>query len=417
MKRNYIRLAIGLILLNHASLFSEFNIHKYFAPMPTFGSRAERKGMLTFDAWGLHGNTTKGKNSQGETTNVLNIYGPQEMHQLGRSTMPTNIIADPNNILNQLWNIVPVSNKYAQLEFSGKCSFTGGAFTTAVSLTPRAFVGINVPYYKLSINDISYKDITPPAERDAAWIQFLNNFDEILKANDLSLAPSVSNEVGDIAVYAGWTLNNEGNDQLEFIDCTLRFGFLAGNTKKIDPNLVFSLPGGYNGHRGILADLNLGLGMHSKIGFDLYAKAIVLFDATDELRMKTTEGQNSFIKLAKGTANFNPGNIYSAGGVLRFDMFEQLGWFFGYLYNHREADKLTPTDSLLFPPAIVNSSPEFKGWSMHVLNVGLEVDFTHVERRIHPKARFDYNYIVKGTRIFLNNTVGGSVGLAITADF
>jgi len=417
MKRTYLFSAFcGLLLIK--TTHAEFNVHRYFAPIWTVEPRAERKGMLTTEVWSLHGTTTTGKNSEGKTTNLLNILGPQKMHQVGRCDIANNVIVDTNNnVLNQLWNTVPVVDNYAQLEFNGRCSYSGGAFNVAVNFTEKAFIGINVPFYKLAITNITWKDITPEFAQDAAWIQFKNHFDEILTLNNLSIGPSLAKQVGDMLVYAGWTINNEAHDQLDFVDFTVRMGVLLGNDQKRNIDQVFSFPGGYNGHKGILADLNLGIGMNNRIGIDLHAKGIVLFNKNQETRMQTATGQSSFIKLAKGIANYNPGNIYSVGGAFRIDTFDQVGLVFSYLYNHSQTDKLTPKNSVLFPPQIINLDPQLSGWSMHTIGASLDLNFTNYERKFHPRASFHYNYIIKGTRIFLNNTLGGRLGLTITADF
>jgi len=416
MKQRYTFLIFSTLFFVETT-YAEFNVHKYFAPIWTFETRAERKGMLTADAWQLHGTTTKSKDTSGKTTGLLNLYGPQKMHQIGRANGANAIVDTPAQVLAQLWNTIPISDNYAQIEFDGRLSFTGGSLAIAVNITDKAFIGVNIPHYKLDVTNITWKDITPEAEQDAAWIQFKTHFDEILRLNNISLAPTSVKQIGDMLVYAGWTINSEDQDQLDFVDFGLRMGFLLGNDIRADVNQAFSFPGGYDGHKGILADASLGLGMHSKISLSLYAKAIVLLNSTQTTRMQTAAGQNGFIKLAKGEANYNPGNIYSVGGALKFDAFDQLSLFFGYLYNHRQDDKLTAKDSILFPPEIINSDANMHGWSMHTISSGLELDFTNYERKIHPRATFGYNYIVKGTNIFLNNTVGGGFALALTADF
>lgn len=417
MKQKYLLISLlGLFLVNNIA--AEFNVHNYFAPIWTFESRPERKGLLTTEVWAVHGTTTKGKNLEGKTTGLLNILGAYKMHQVGRCNVPNGPIVDtPTNILNQLWNTIPVVDHYAELEFFGRCSFSGGAFNTAVNITEKAFIGMNVPFYKLAITDITWKDITPEAGQDAAWIQFKNHFYEILALNGLAIESSVTKQVGDMLAYIGWTLNNEGHDQLDFVDLTVKIGMLLGNDQKRNLSSVFSFPGGYDGHKGMIFDCNLGLGMNNRIGIDLHAKGIVFLNQTKEARMQTAAGQNGYIKLAKGIADHNPGNIYSVGGALKIDTFDQVSLVCSYLYNHRQKDKLTPKDVIVFPPEIVNSDSELHGWSMHTLGFALDLDFSNYENKYHPRASLHYNYIVKGTKIFLNNTVGGRLALAITADF
>ncbi|MFS8506542.1 MAG: hypothetical protein LVQ75_00160 [Candidatus Babeliales bacterium] len=115
-----IRLLFSLVLLVPQITFTY--AHFYHASGYPFGTRYERKGLLTIDAFGAHGNTTKGRNEQGNSVNVLGIYGNHKMHQVGKNVENQNLSAISQDVLDTLWRHTPTTEdqNYATLAFTGK---------------------------------------------------------------------------------------------------------------------------------------------------------------------------------------------------------------------------------------------------------------------------------------------------------
>jgi len=405
--------APSLFLLSpaHAAVHS----HLYAAHPYTFGTRFERNHLTTIDAWITHGTTTHAHNAQQKKTNVLNMYGAHQMHQLGKNLANENLSDTSIDVLNALWHVIPTDDAYAQLKFEGKCAYTGGNVALSLNFTDAFFVGSDVPFYKLAIKSPTYTDITPTDAKNAEWLQFLNRFDTILQEEGLTRAATDVTGVGDISLFVGWTKSFDELENFNFFDATLRLGATLGTAEKKDQDKVFSIAPGHDGHKGIFASCDLAFGTSEWVSLGFHAHELFLFKKEKSMRVQSAHGQNGFIKLSKTTIDHSQGNTYEVGGHAKFE-YDVASLFVGYTYCHKDKDTLVSKDTTLYPSDIINNDSMLQGWSMHTLHVGAEFDFSNEEQRLHPKVSFFYNYIVRARTVFLNNTYGGSAGLALTWD-
>ena len=422
MKRHVLkRVKISLLFLLSAaqtvSVHAFANPNLYYAQPFSDSSRPERRGLFSTSLWAVHGATTEGRDGTGAVTNVLGIYGVHKMYQVGRDVGGQTITDVAPGILANLWNVVATDDAYAQLAFTGRAVCATGALDVAFNLTPEFFFGASIPYYSVDIQNPVFTDLTPAAAQNAQWVQFLANFNAILAANNLNILGIKQTGIGDVAVYAGWTKNNEDAEDLDFADLTIRLGALLGNAQKKDQDKAFSIAPGYDGHKAFLADVALSIGANSIITLDFYAKLLAFFKQTLNVRMQTAQGQNGFIKLAKGSAERSLGSLYELGASVSCEVLEPMSVSLGYSYAHKGIDKLTAANATLFPAAIVNSDSMLQGWSHHVVHIGIDLNFTHNERAIHPHVGLFYNRVIKAHSSFFNHTVGGDFGLAITWNF
>jgi hypothetical protein len=366
------------------------------------------------NGWALHGNSKDGADNAGKKTNVLNIYGAHKMHQIGANIPTTVPITAQETALQNL--LVPnATDNYAQFEYNGKVHYSGALLEVGLNFTNEIFMTCTVPYYKVQVDAITQTDLT--AIPNANWNQFLAHFDGIMTTYDLDLTNFKEDGIGDIGVYLGWTKNNDDSEDLDFIDATIKIGGLLGNAKKKNPDKIFSLAGGYDGHHGFVTDINLAMGSNERLALEIFGQYIYLFKRNLNVRMQTALGQNGFIKLLKGAAQRNPGNLYQFGGRLKFDAMESMTFSTGYHYAHQSKTTLAATDSVQFPTAVVNDDSMLADWSMHVFHVGMDLDFTHQDRRVHPRAGISYQHVVKARNAFLNHSVGGNLGLSVTFNF
>ncbi len=409
----FVLTAVNVVNTLHA--FSNPNL--YYAQPFGESSRPERKGLLSIDLWAVHGATTQGRDGTGVETNVLGIYGVHKMYQVGRDIGGQTITDTNTLVLNNLWNVVATDPLYAQLQFTGRAVCATGAVDMALNFTPEFFFGVSVPYYSVDIQNPIFTDLTPASAQNAQWIQFLAAFNSILELNDLNILGSKKSGLGDIAVYGGWTKNNEDTDDLDFADLTIKVGALLGNAQKKDQDRAFSVAPGYDGHKALLGDLLLSVGANERITLDFHAKFLAFFKQTLNLRMQTAQGQNGFIKLAKGIAERKLGSLYEVGASVKCEVLEPMSISLGYSYANKGADSLASANDTLFPSVIVNSDSMLKGWSHHIIHMGLDLDFTNNERALHPHVGLFYNRIIKAHSSFFNHSVGGDVGLAITWNF
>jgi len=213
----------------------------------------------------------------------------------------------------------------------------------------------------------------------------------------------------------GWTMNYEATEVVDFVDMTVKAGALFPSGKKRDPDKVFSLPHGYDGHFGLPFAFDIAVGFYEWLTVELHVDALVLFKHTRCLRMKTACEQSGMIKLAKGRATVDPGLIVQAGGYVQADhVVRGLSLTVGYSFSHRGDDKVCPCDTETFNTFIASSDEMFKRWKRHTLHFKAEYDFTKEDSRFGPRIGLFYNWHLKGERTFKTNTVGASFGLDIT---
>lgn len=387
-----------------------FTSHPY-----SFGTRYERSSLTTVDVWVTHGSTTHARDAQRNKVNVLGTYGTHKMHQLGKNLVHEDLSDISIDILSALWHVVPTDDAYAQLAFTGECEHTGGALQLALNLSDAWFVGADFPFYKLAINNPKYTDITPTDAKNAEWLQFLANFDTILQEVGLTKTATSHSGMGDVVLYGGWTCSIDELDNLDFMDVTFRTGITCGNADAKDENKVFSIAPGHNKHKGFFVSADLVVGTSDWVSFGFHAHELFLFKRDVNIRLQSALGQNGFIKLAQAEVTRTPGNSYEFGGHGRFE-YNCASLFLGYTYAHKGADSLISTDQTLYPSDVINSDTMLQGWSMHTLHIGAELDLANQNNKAHPRMSISYNRVLRARNAFLNHTVGGSAGIALTWD-
>lgn len=412
-----------IILGSAAAVLCVTNInayrHLYFSAPYPFGTRFERKGLVTIQGWAVHGTTTEGKDGNAKTTNILNMHGLHKMHQVGKNLSGFDITKPRDLTLDTLWRVTPTTDDFAKLEFSGKCSFSGGQAQIEYNLSDEFFVGATVPYYKLDIQNPVYVDKTPSdlsAAEDSAWQAFKAAFDDILTDWGIKREAVKKSGIGDITTYVGWTRNADDLDQLDFLDATLKVGATLGTADAKDEDQAFSFAPGYDKHNGMFLTFDMAFGTNDFATFGFHLSQMFLFKKKKNMRMQSSAGQNGFIKLGKGNATRDMGNIYEVGGFLKGEV-NVASLYGAYTYAHKGDDSLTTDNADLFPTAVVNSDEMLKGWSTHTVTVGAELDFTNEERRVHPKLGIFYSRVIRARRAFLNHTVGGNLGVSISCSF
>ena len=96
-----------------------------------------------------------------------------------------------------------------------------------------------------------------------------------------------------------------------------------------------------------------------------------------------------------------------------------LSFVVGYSYNEQENSTWHPKDTDLFDSKIVNSDPILQGFSMHVLHLLLEYDFSFhmTDYKWAPRVSAFYNLPLEGENAFKTDTFGGGFGVDIRWEF
>lgn len=406
-----------IIALSTFTLQAIDNAHFYRATRFFAEPRFEKPGLISCDIEAGGGRTSTGLNTYGHKVNILNIYGPYNMHQLG-ANVP---LKDPSNALDQI--IQQLTNLRASAQ-GGKLSFDGTFSTIEMNatythnLSHGLFIQAHMPIRQLKLEPLLITDLTPEEgffnKNTPEWLTFLNSFDQILSRYNLSQKPLNGTHVGDLSILFGWTLNYQDTTVLDFVDVTLKGGVLTPTGKAKNQHEIFSLPYGYNKHWGVPLSADVAIGCYEWLSLGAHLDVLPFFKRSYDIRMKTATEQNGLIKLAHGCASVDAGTLWIGGTYIKADhLARRLSMLAGYSYTHKNADTIKPTNTTTFNSCIVNSDQMLHSWCMHTLHLFIEYDFTKEHHICGPRLGFFANIPLSGKHVFKTSLEGALFGLEI----
>lgn len=384
--------------------------------------RLDRPWLASFDMYVARGTTKTSRNACRDKTELLNIFGPENMVKVGAGVP----CKDPKNIIDanllQLAQL-PCRDCFGQLLFCGKFELTEFNFIWTQNFTHGLFLQVLVPYLKMELSDVCFSDLSPcdsicPNKNTPEWQTFLCLFNQMLERYDLCVSGFKHNKIGDVGIFGGWTSNYQETEVLDYIDTTVRLGVVIPSGHESCPDIVFDLPTGYDGHTGIFGNFNGAIGVYDWLTIGTSIDALFFRDKTRCIRLKTDANQNGFIKLAQGKATIDKGTIWSVYVYMIADHvikgFTLLG---SYSFTNKRSDSVSPCDCKIFDPTVVCCDPQFQDWNQHVLHFLAEYDFSKECSRFGPKFGVFYNYQIGGKRVFINNMAGGIIGFDFVLKF
>lgn len=421
-RRFKIHLIIYLLIGITSAVYAYDNPHFYRATYLFTEPRIEHDWLTTFDLFISASSTHTARNCQGKKVPLFDIYGLNNMQELGVNVPCKN----PNNLgsftLSQL-SLLPANPNFATLSIGGKFEIIELDMSFVQNFSHGFYAGAYLPVRKLAFSNICYNDLSStcpevcPNQNNPIWQQFLANFAQTLHAFNLSLCPMDEWGVGDLTTYVGWTHNYLGSS-LDFIDTSFRIGVLAPTGKAQNINQVFSLPFGYNKHWAIPIALDIAFGGCEWFTVGGHFDTLIFFDKKQCVRIKTAPYQSGIIKLATTQADVQKGNYWIAGTYAKADHFiGGLSLLFGYSFTNKNNDSLSICDSTVCDICAVNSDEMLQGFNMHTLHLYLDYDFTQESSLYGLHVGIFYNRIVGGERIFNTSMPGTVVGLDCTWDF
>jgi len=415
-------IVITLAILASFSLngydFPHFYRASYFAGEP----RLAKDKLTSFDALAAAGSTCESRDCAGSTVCLFDLHGLHNMQLLG-SGVPDK---DPS-IAADLALIYlarqPARDAFAHLSFSGKFKLIETIVSYAQNFKRGFFLQAFVPIKRMKVCGIQCRDYSPiddasPNVDNLYWQMFLNLFPDILQKYCLSICDWCETGIGDVSVLAGWACNYQETTVLDYIDMAIRLGFSIPSGRELCIDRVFDIAPGYDGHVGLPILMDGSLGLFEWLTLGAHIDALVFFDKTKMIRMKTDTCQCGMLKLAKGCATIKKGSIVDVDAYVKADHFARgLSILVGYTYSKKNRDTLCPQDSCTFDSQIVNTDQMLQGWDMHTMHFIAEYDFGKEGKRFSPRISGFYNYQFSGRRVFKNSMAGGSVGFDIAWDF
>jgi len=204
------------------------------------------------------GSTHKSRNNNHHTVPLFDLFGPNNMHDLGINVPGKSNTNPLDLILCQLANTqertadmsgchCSIPAIFANFSIGGEFNIIESNLSFIQNAVHGFFAELFLPVRHIKINDICFKDISPtdeeiPNNKTPMWVAFQNNFDAILARYDLSRCPINETGVGDLTILIGWAHNYQDTEFLDFIDTTLKFGILVPTGKKRNEDQIFSIP-------------------------------------------------------------------------------------------------------------------------------------------------------------------------------
>lgn len=416
-------LALCALLSSFADVLAWDNAHFYRASYPGHEPRLEYPWLGSLDISLAGGSSSCGRNACGTKVPLLDIYGTYNMQALGEG-VPNK---DPNNILDLTMIMLaqlPSRDGFGHLSACGTFDITEAQFLLTQNLTCGWFFQLHFPLRKLSISTIRFTDLSPddnacPNKNTPEWQTFLSLFDAIMARYNLNTKSATETGVGDTTLSLGWTVNYEETEWFDFIDATISLGILFPTGKKQNPNKVFSLPLGYNGHPGLPICTSASIGLYDWLTLGFYFDSIIFGKATRCMRIKTSCQQSGLIKLASTSATIQAGSLWHIGSYVKADHFcHGLSGILGASYAQKNGDSISSTcNSTCFNADIACTDPVLQSWKMPTLHLALEYDFTTPESRWGTRIGAFYNRVIGGRRVFNTNMAGVCAGFDIAIIF
>lgn len=393
------------------------NLHFYRASFFWGEPRFQRDKLTTFNARIGAGSSNKARNGCGDKVCLLDLFGNQVMNKLGEN-VPYKNLSNPQDLTLQLLEQEPTTNGFGQFSFGGKFKTVELDLQLYQNIVNGFFLELYMPIRKLEIADICGRDITSdctcPDGQNPIWQTFLNQYHAILDQYCLCQKGVNHTGIGDTTALVGWALNYEETQHLDFIDFTLEAGILFPTGRKADPNIIFDLPQGYNGHYGFPLNISIALGMYEWLTLGGHTMILPFKSRTDEARIKTSTTQNGFIKLAHDCAKLKHGTLWQMGGYFKADhAIRNMSFLLGYSYSSEQKSSINPIDTNIFNPGIVNTDSMLQGWNMHTIHLLAEADFLKASDVWGTRFGIFGNFIIGGKRIFNTNIGGAMMGIDI----
>ena len=394
--------------LVYMSVFSMDNSHFYRASYFNGEPRFAKNGLFSGDITIGGGKTCTARNNCGKKIPLLDLYGPQKLQFLGEN-VPS---LDENNNLDALLIALmnnPKSPDFATLSVGGHFHIVEQNISLYQNFCHGFFVHAYLPFRELTLNTIKIHDCT--SQPTAAWRNFLQNFDAILARYNLRIKSFSKQGMGDLSLLAGWTINHEETEYLDFVDVSLQTGILVPTGKKKSRKNILDIPLGYNGHYALPLIIDASLGLYEWLTLGAHGDCLIFFNRNACNHIKTSNQTNGFIKLATAPTRVSSGTLSNFGLYVKADHFMSgASLLIGYNYSRKNRDTLAPLTSGI-NWCYAQSDATLRGWRMHTLNLIAEYDFATETHPAAPRIGFIYNGVLAGKRVFTTSIFGGYLGL------
>lgn len=395
----------GSIFLFFLPLTALFNRSLFFRASSFWDEpRFEKPRLTTFDIQLAGGSNHRGLNGCHKKTNILSIYGPEDVCSLS-AVCPEHPLVLPYNPKNICFQAVA---DVFEADFNLYQNFTHGFFThfhlpvIFIALYPSGYIEDTYCYEKAT------KKYKPVWQKTFKPIEaFLKNFDQVLY-------PIHGAALSDSTLFVGYTKSYDDTCYLDFIDFTFKTGVLFPTGKKKNVRHVFDIPYGYNGFWAVPLSGDISIGYYDWLTLGVHADNLFFFNKNQCITMKAPCQQSTgLIRLAQGEADVHHGTVWRVGTYVKADhFFSGLSLLLAFSYEQKNRTKIYPCTPE-FNTAFVNDDERFNSWDRSMVHLLAEYDFTTNESRVGPRIGLFYDRQLTGKRVWEIHMLGGYLGIDI----
>lgn len=220
------------------------------------------------------------------------------------------------------------------------------------------------------------------------------------------------------AFYAGYSTTYSDFTHLDFIDITVKTGFMAPQVMRTNNDTILQLPfnGNINFGYPIIVASSLGILDWMTIGCN--GSIIPWQTTTKTIPMNNSSSDNNLLITQSGLATIERKPLFTASIYLEADHFHHgLSGTIAYCYTKNNAYTITPINQTLFPQTFVNNSALTDPWSLGSFYLQFDVDFACESTPSAPIITFFCNIPVTGQLCPKTSVFGGSCSLQLSYIF
>lgn len=220
------------------------------------------------------------------------------------------------------------------------------------------------------------------------------------------------------AYYVGYSKTYSEFEHLDFIDFTIKTGFMSPEVMSNHNTSILQLPFNQNLNFGypIIAAASLGVLDWVTVGCN---SSIIPWQSTKKMiAMNNSLSGNNLLIAQDGLATIQRGPLWAASIYLEMDhLYKGFSGTIAYNYTKNCAYTITPFDQVQFPKALVNQSHLLDSWSLGSFYLQFDMDFATEAQPNSPTITIFCNIPVAGQLCPKTNIFGGSCNLQISYIF
>ncbi len=298
--------------------------------------------------------------------------------------------------------------------FKGQFDLFEAQFHTYLNICNGFFMHGHLPVRKIEVCNITFNNAWSHTSNTSPLCNTARaSLYQKLKENGLAVAPFKESGVGDFSLLAGWSTTTYDSCHVDFVDASVEAGVLFPTSNKVNPNDLFAIPLGYNGHYAIPLQLDVATGFFDWFNIGFHSSALFFFNNDRSIRPKTIPSIEGIIRLAQPqVARVNRGTLWNLTLYLKGDHCAGgVSFLFGFSHDHQNRSTVQFAPDSGIDDTIANTDPRFDEWYMNVFHFLLEYDWANEDNPYGPRIGVEINHIINGKNIFNTSTYGGYIGI------